>query len=210
MKKFVIGVLAVISVILEVQVIRELPANAGDSAAKAEYNATMAKVNTYNNACDQMDASGFQKIVKKQGINLDQVKQNLDNQINQGLDMTYNHVHSESDYNNLKKQLPKVVGDSFAKQLINNSMPTNTQNGLIYPNASLADSNISYGNYDMVAKTIPVEVTVHYKLNTGKGTIDGYGFYDGTYNVNKKELTNVQYTAMQSAQQQMNRNGGNN
>ena len=186
MKKFVIGVLAVISVVLGVQVIRELPVNAGDKAAEAEYNATMAKADTYKNACGQMDASGFQKIVKKQGINLDQVKQNLNNQINQGLDMTYNHVHSENDYNNLKKQLPKIVGDSFAKQLINNSMPTMSANGLLCPNASLVNSNISYGDYDMAAKTIPVQITVHFKIDTGKGTTDGYGFYDGTYDINKK------------------------
>lgn len=210
MKKVIIGVLTVISVFLGIQVIRELPMNTSDKHDKEEYETIVKGVSDYEQACSQMNERQFQKIIKKQDINLDQAKQNLNNQINQGLDLAYNHTHNDNDYKNLKKALPKIVGKSLSNVIINNAMPTTTQNGLIYPLFNLVSVNISYGDFNMMKKTIPVQILVHYKLNTGKGTTDGYGLYSGTYNVNKKELLSIQYMPMQSAQQQLNRNGGNN
>lgn len=203
LKKFMIGVLVVLNVLLGIAVIKEVPNHAKNVAIQQQYNATMAQVNQLEKDSKNMDTAQVKKVIKKQGINLDQDKADLTNKISQGLDMAYNHTHNDQDYTNLKKKLPNLVGKALSSKILESDMAVTSQNGMLYPYDKLVDHQIAFGNYDLITYQMPVIITIHYLSNLGNGkTSDACGYYTATYNAKTKQLSNVNYIAMKSAPQQ--------
>lgn len=203
MKKFMIGVLAILNVLLGIAVAKEVPNHEKNVVIQQQYNATMAQVNQLEKDSKNMDTAQVKKVIKKQGINLDQDKADLTNKISQGLDMAYNHTHNDQDYTNLKKKLPNLVGKALSSKILESDMAVTSQNGMLYPYDKLVDHQIAFGNYNLITYQMPVIITIHYLSNLGNGkTSDAYGYYTATYNAKTKQLSNVNYTAMKSAPQQ--------
>lgn len=203
MKKFMIGILVVLNVLLGIAVIKEAPNHAKSIAIQQQYDATMAQVNQLEKDSKDMNTTQVKKAIKKQDINLDQDKADLSNKISQGLDMAYSHTHNDQDYTNLKKTLPNLVGKALSSKILESDMAMMSQNGKLYPYVKLVDHQIAFGNYDLTTHQMPVVITIHYLSNLGNGkTSDAYGYYTATYNAKTKQLSDVNYTAMKSAPQQ--------
>lgn len=203
MKKIIIGILAILDIIIGIQVVKEIPTHAKSVEMQQQYNAIMSQVNQLEKDSRNMDTTQVKTIIKKQGINLDQEKANLSNQINQGLQMAYSQTHNDQDYANLEKKLPSLVGKALSNKILASDVATVSQNGKLYPYAKLVDQHIAFGNYDLTTHEMPVEITIHYLSNLGNNkTSDAYGYFTATFNAKTKTLSNVNYTAMKNATQQ--------
>lgn len=192
-----------LNVLLGIAVSKEVPNHAKNVAIQQQYDATMAQVNQIEKDSRNMNTAQVKRVIKKQGINLDQDKTDLTNKISQGLNIAYSHTHNDQDYTNLKKELPNLVGKALSSKILESDMATTGQNGTLYPYVKLVDHQIAFGNYNLTTHQMPVVITIHYLSNLGNGkTSDAYGYYTATYDAKTKQLLNVNYTAMKSASQQ--------
>lgn len=207
MKKVIIGVLAVLDLLVGVQMIKECTGLKQTNQAETAYQANAAQINDLHQKTKNMDSTTVENVIKKQNINLSQIEKNNDTKVNQALDMTYNHVHNDQDFKNLKSKLPSLVGQSLSSSLINQSTPINGQSGTSYPNGKLNNATVSYGEYDLTTQTMPIEITVDFQTSSN---VHGLGYYSGTFNAKTKQIQNVQYTTMtdeQGLQKQVANNG---
>lgn len=114
------------------------------------------------------EANIYQKITKDD-INIGEQKKAASKNINDSMGLFFNDTKNESDYKNIKKELPKKIGDSFSKPLLAISKPTVSQTGEKKPNFDGLDySIVSFGNYDYINNELPMTVAVSYnqKINT--------------------------------------------
>lgn len=207
MKKVIIGVLAVLDLLVGVQMIKECTGLKQANQAETAYQANADQISDLHQKTKNMDSTTVENVIKKQNINLSQIEKDNDTKVNQALDMTYNHVHNDQDFKNLKSKLPSLVGQSLSSSLINQSTPINGQSGTSYPNSKLNSATVSYGEYDLTTQTMPIEITVDFQTSSN---VHGLEYYSGTFNVKTKQIQNVQYTTMtdeQGLQKQVANNG---
>lgn len=193
MKKFIIGVLAILDILLGIQVIKECGGLKQANQANTAYQANAAQVDDINRKTESLNSTSVESIIKKQGINLTQIEKVNDDKVNQALDLTYNKAQNVQGYNDLKSKLPNLVGSSLANCLIKQDTPLISQKGKAYPFSKLNNATIAYGEYDLTTQTMPIEITVDYQTSSNT---HGLGFYSGTFNVKTQKIQNVEYTSM--------------
>lgn len=200
MKKIIIAGLIVLNVWLGISVSKEIPDLLATQKMNAEYDSTTTQIDDCKKRIKNISNENIEKSIAKQNLDLNVSKNKITDQINQGLDLSYNHSHNEKEIENVKKKLPKLVGKSFSDAILANDVGTTTQNGLIYPLSKLDQSQIAFGDYDLNTGNMPFQVNVQYQNNLGKSTTSAYGIYYGTYNAKTNEITNVKYSPMTSAE----------
>lgn len=200
LKKFIIAGLVILCSYVGFAIAKEIPNLLSTNKMNAQYENIETQIKNYNKKTKNITNKTIETDLKKQNINLDLVKTNIVSKINQGLDLAYNHSHNEKEVENVKENLPKLIGKSFSNAIMDNNVATTTRNGLIYPFAKLDQAQVSFGNYDLSTNTMPIQINVQYQTNLGKGTTDAYGMYYGTVNAKTGKITNIQYLPMTSAQ----------
>lgn len=195
MKKILIGIFVILDLCIGYQCFNEMRQLPNTSKIHRECLAKKSQLNSLKKDTQEINPQSIEKVIAKQNINLDAIEDQTRDNIKSALDMAYNQTHNKHDFSNLKNKLPNLVGKNLSSCIIDQSRPTIISSGEQFPNLKLNDYTITFGKFDLLSRTIPVEVLVNFN------TLDNqtaYGFYTLILDTKTGKIYNANYTAMTS------------
>lgn len=203
MKKVWITALTLIDCLLAIGIWHNRPGTV--KQAKADYAATHQQVVRVQRDTKNVTIERVSHQVKRQKVDLNNVKKQLTQKINSAMNIAYGQTHNKKDYAQTQSKLPGLVGDDFAQLICKQVKGSITQAGYNYPSQKLDNCHIAFGKYNMDSNTLPVMIAVQNDNNQALVTQQGlgktsFGLYTATYNTRTHRFTHVSYTKMRDPQ----------
>lgn len=137
------------------------------------------------------------KSIEQNSEDIGMIKKDQQDRIKEALNLVYNSTKTEQEYESLKTDLPRLIGDSFSDELIKLDKPTLNETGkamLTY--GKMNEYKIAFGEYDLSKEEIPMTVIVNYqspqlsgeKKDDKENVIKGQDIFNLKYDMKAQEL----------------------